>query len=93
MGEGVLFALSISSLDICSGNKHSSYTNRLPAAISLSKIGVSGLWLSLECLAIENSIIPYKKSEDPDIITFEEIDVSNKQFQSYEEFVMPDRWF
>ena len=93
MSEGVLFALSNSSLDIYPGNTRSSYTNRLPATISVSKIGVSGLWLSLESLAIENSIIPYKKSVDPDIITYEEIDISHNKFQSYEEFFMPERWF
>ena len=93
MSEGVLFALSYSSLDIYPGNTRSSYTNRLPATISVSKIGVSGLWLSLESLAIENSIIPYKKSVDPDIITHEEIDISHNKFQSYEEFFMPERWF
>ncbi len=80
MSEGVLFALSNSSLDISPGNTRSSYTNRLPATISVSKIGVKGLWLSLASLAIENPIIPYKKSEVPDIITFEEVDASHKEF-------------
>ena len=65
MSEGILFALSNNSLDIYPGNTRSSYTNRLPATISVSKIGVKGLWLSLESLAIENSIIPYKNQKKP----------------------------
>ena len=88
-----MFALSNSSTDIYPDNTRSSYTNKLPRTISVSKVGVNGLWLSLESLAIENSIIPYKKSEEADIITYEEIDVSNNKFQSYEEFFIPQQWF
>ena len=93
MSEGVLFALSNSSTDIYPDNTRSSYTNKLPRTISVSKVGVNGLWLSLESLAIENSIIPYKKSEEADIITYEEKDVLDKEFKSFEKFFIPQRWF
>ena len=93
MSEGVLFALSNSSTDIYPDNTRSSYTNKLPRTISVSKVGVNGLWLSLESLAIENSIIPYKKSEEADIITYEEKNVLDKEFKTFEEFFIPQRWF
>ena len=44
-------------------------------------------------MAMENTIIPYKKSEEADIITYEEIDVSHKKFKDFKEFFLPSRWF
>ena len=62
MNEGVIYALSNSSTAIYPDNTRSDYINTLPRAIGVSKIGVNSIWLSLEAVAIENSIIPYKKS-------------------------------
>ena len=85
MSEGVLLALPNSCTDIPPDNTHSSYTNKLSRGISVSKIGVNGLRLSVDSLAIENSIIPYKKSEEAQIITYEKTTFHTNKFQSYEE--------
>ena len=84
MNGGVIYALSNSSMTIYPDNTRANYINTLPRTIGVSQVGASSIWLSLESVAIENSIIPYKKSEEPDIITYDEI---------YQTFFMPEQCF
>ena len=84
MNEGVIYTLSNSSMTIYPDNTRANYINTLPRTIGVSQVGASSIWLSLESVAIENSIIPYKKSEEPDIITYDEI---------YQTFFIPEQCF
>ena len=66
-----LYLISNGSMGIFPENKRSRYINRLSKPLSLQDNSLSYLYIALESVTIENSIIQYR-SEDryPDIICF-----------------------
>jgi len=66
-----LYLISNGSMSIFPENKRSRYINRLSKPLSVQDNSLSYLYIALESVTIENSIIQYR-SEDryPDIICF-----------------------
>ena len=96
MSTTTLYTLSNSSMTIYTKNTRSAYRNRLSKPVSVSNLGINSLWLALQSITFENTIIPYTLSKSPDIIlidTKRDIDVNiggNPTFLFLNEQYFPD---
>ena len=66
----LIYTLSNSSMKFYPENARTKYTNKLSKYISTSIPGHNFLWISLESITFENSIIQYEKNNIPDIISY-----------------------
>ena len=87
MSNLIFYTISNASMSLYPENSRSGYLNHLPKQICTSSSGSKALWLSLESITFENSIIQYKRREDPDIISFHQ---DNKTAVL---FFMPEKYF
>ena len=63
MNKRSLYVLSNGCIDISPDNVRTSYSNILTKQINLSAIGSNSLWVALESITVEHSIIQYKDSD------------------------------
>ena len=85
MTNELIYAVSNSSMDVFPTNSRTKFSNKFPKEISIT-CNDNSLYLSVENLILENTIIQYKNKRDsPDIIW-----KSSKLFKT---FKMPERWF
>ena len=63
MNEGSFYVLSNACMNIFPTNARSIYSNTLTKPIKVRNVGVNSLWLALESVTIENSIIQYKNTD------------------------------
>ena len=69
MNPQIIYALSNSSMELYRGNTRSTFCNQLSKEIFVDQTRKNCLWLNLENLLTENTIVTYNKSDSlPDII-------------------------
>ena len=69
MNAQIIYAVSNSSMELYRGNTRSTFCNHLSKEIFVDQTGKNCLWLNLENLLTENTIVTYNKSDNlPDII-------------------------
>ena len=84
-----IYIISTGSMQTHPANKRSSFTNKLPKPLTLSIKHESSLFLSLESIAIENSIIQYPSVDRyPDLLIWNPV---TKSIQS--NFKIPEVHF
>ena len=81
MNEGVVYTLSHASMGVYPKNTRAQYVNALPKTLTLTNVAINSLWLCLEAVTMENSIVQYKRTSDADIITLpENLPISSKYY-------------
>ena len=85
MTNELIYAVSNSSMDVFPTNSRTNFSNKFPKEISPTRDD-NTLYLSVESLIMENTIVQYKhKNGLPDIIW--------KSSNLIKSFKMPERWF
>ena len=85
MTSELIYAVSNSSMDVFPTNSRTNFSNKFPKEISTIHDD-NALYLSVENLILENTIVQYKNKKGlPDIIW--------KSSNSIKLFKMPERWF
>ena len=70
MSTNIIYTLSNSSMKIYPNNTRTKFTNKLYKQIEVTRQGYDSLWMSLESITFENTIIQYKGDTSYDIICF-----------------------
>ena len=69
MNSQIVYAVSNSSMELYPSNTRSRFCNHLSKEVFVQETGKNSLWLTLENLLTENTIVSYNKSDNlPDII-------------------------
>ena len=69
MSAQIVYAVSNSSMELYPGNTRAKFSNHLSKEVFVQNTGKNSLWLTLENVLSENSIVNYTKSDNlPDII-------------------------
>ena len=85
MDRELLYAISNSSMDIYPENSRTKFSNKFPKEILIDS-DTNSLWVSIETIIMENTIVQYKAMNNtPDIIWF------SSNFHT--SFTMPERCF
>ena len=58
--------------------------------VTLTKLGINSLWLCLEAITMETSIIQYKRTNDVDIITLSETFPMSSKLSVLNEYFMSE---
>ena len=64
MNEGAFYVLSNACIDTFPSNTRSKYSNTLSKQLNVKHTSVNSLWLALDSLTIQNSIVQYKNNDD-----------------------------
>ena len=92
MNEGIAYTLSNASMDVYPKNTRAQYTNTTSKTLTLIDVDGKSLWVCLEAVTIENSIVQYKRTNDADIITLSETLPVSSNILSPNEFFMPEKY-
>ena len=77
MNKGSFYVLSNGCMDIYPDNVRTRYSNTLTKQINIPLVESNSLWLALESITVEHSIIQYKDSDvSHDILILEDDNTS-----------------
>ena len=57
MNEGIVYTLPNASMGVYPKNTHAQYANTITKTLTLTNLGIHSLWLCLEAVTLENSIV------------------------------------
>ena len=81
MNKGSFYVLSNGCMNIYPDNVRTNYSNTLAKQINIPLVESNSLWLALESITVEHSIIQYKDSDvSRDIMILDQSDLISKSF-------------
>ena len=81
MNKGSFYVLSNGCMNIYPDNVRTNYSNTLPKQINIPLVESNSLWLALESITVEHSIMQYKDSDvSHDILILDQFDLISKSF-------------
>ncbi len=94
MNKGSFYILSNACMDIFPANTRSTFSNTLTKQFNVNNVGSNSLWLAVDSITIENSIIQYIRTDsEHDIISLKKCNIVNNCDSTLITFSLPKRCF